>query len=324
MVFWFVLVCGWGLTAAVIALAWISTRADHRLVSGLLLGALGGLLWPVTFWAAVGAWLYNKASKRAGLAAADPVALLAQVKQADAYAQQAQLEDMPSSADYWRAEARRLAAQHQETSTAISRPAATGLIVVSCTIACLATIGAVMLTVPSSPLPATAYATGSPVLQPPAPRPVDEPSEEPQRTKLGNIAKQYGEVASFGPNLGAPVVEFVVDEPQAAQCNRFAQEPTNGKFVELPIRVTTRDDPENMLVLMTFAAGWEYVGSNGRSVEASTSAAASCGYDAPSQLGPNRTYEFRIVLDVPPEPGVLVLDAVTAQGGWEWAYDSSR
>lgn len=48
--FWFVLLCGWGLTAAVIALVWIHTRPGRSLLTGLQIGAAGGLLWPVTIW----------------------------------------------------------------------------------------------------------------------------------------------------------------------------------------------------------------------------------------------------------------------------------
>jgi hypothetical protein len=36
-------------------------------------------------------------------------------------------------------------------------------------------------------------------------------------------------------------------------------------------------------------------------------AAGSCSYEAPNQLGPNRTYEFTVVLDVPDGSGTLVL-----------------
>jgi hypothetical protein len=40
-------------------------------------------------------------------------------------------------------------------------------------------------------------------------------------------------------------------------------------------------------------------------------------------LGPNRTYDFDVVLDVPTAAGSLVLNASWSNNGadgWEWAY----
>lgn len=325
----FAFVCGWALTAALIALVWINSRPNRRLPVGLLLGAVAGVLWPITLWIAVGAWIYRRASLRAGNAKqADAASLEAQAREADAFARQATLENMPSSASYWRAEAQRLTAQREAAGTASARPASTGRIVIGCTVASLVTIGAVGLTAPSVPV-ADAAGRGGPIAAPPRP---DAPSPrlelpqprpqnaEPERTELGNVAKQYGETASVLSPTGEPVVEFVVGEPGAAQCNPFAGEPQNGRFIALPMTVRTHDDPNNTLTLTTFAMPWEFVGTDGRSVEASTMAAGMCAFEAPSQLGPNRTYEFSVVLDVPAEPGVLVLRSLADRGGWEWPY----
>ena len=131
--FWFVWICGWGLTAAIIALVWIHSRSGRSLSVGVCLGVIAGVLWPITVWVAVGAWLYTREARRAGQAHVDPAVLASQIQQAQAYAQQAEIEGMSSSAEYWRAEAERLTAQQQASKTSISHPAATSLIVVGCT-----------------------------------------------------------------------------------------------------------------------------------------------------------------------------------------------
>lgn len=148
--YWFVLVCGWGLTAVVIALMWSNSQPGRNLTAGLLVGVVGGLLWPITLWLAIGAHLYRSAGKRAGTAAANPETLQTQAREAEAFAKQAELDGMPSSADYWRAEVQRLDAQRSGAVMATRRPASTPLIMLGCTVASLATIGAIALTAPSS------------------------------------------------------------------------------------------------------------------------------------------------------------------------------
>lgn len=317
--FWFVLVCGWGLTAALIALVWIHSRPGRALSVGLGIGVVGGVVWPVTAWAAVGAWFYTRATRRSGQAPADPAVIAGQAQQAQAYAQQAEIEGMSASAEYWRAEVQRLTAQ-QHPPTPHTHPAATGLIVVGCTIASLATIGALWFAAPS-PEPTTATARvpsapSGPVAPPPAAQ------AEPARTKLGNIAKAYGEAAGLAGNDGNQIAEFTVGAPTAATCNPYAQDPVNGRFIRLPITLQTYDDPTDQLILLSLGGPWEYVSADGRSLQASTTTAASCAYEVPSQLGPNRTYEFAVVLDVPAEHGALVLNTIF-DSGWEWTYTGS-
>jgi hypothetical protein len=80
----------------------------------------------------------------------------------------------------------------------------------------------------------------------------------------------------------------------------------------------SKDDPHVVLPAIIFGAGWEFVGADGLSTEASSTAAATCHYNTP-QLKPNRSYSFDVVLDVPKgQTGVLVFDPVR-NGGWEWA-----
>lgn len=315
--FWFALVCGWGITAAIIALVWITVWREGHLGVGVVVGAVAGALWPVTLWVAVGAWLLNRASNGPAASAVSTAAQTqSQVAEAEAFAKQAEIEGMPTSAAYWRAEVQRLSA-HGAT-TASSRPGSTGLIVLGCAVAALATLGALVVAAPSwsstasdtSPLSAagTKNSQGR------------STTSDQTLTALGNIPKEFGERAGYAVIDNHTPLDFVVSEPRAAQCNPYAQKPTNGKFLELPIVATTYDDPNQYLRFMIFGAGWEFVGTDGRSIEASTSAAGSCAFDAPTTLGPNRVYEFRVIVDVPEQDGALIFRAPATTAGWEWKY----
>lgn len=327
--FWFVLLCGWGLTAAAIALVWIHTRPGRSLLTGLQIGVAAGLLWPVSIWVAIGAALYARAGRASGQAPLDGAEVAAQVQQAHAFARQAEVEGMAASAEYWRAEVQRLTAQ--QPAAARTHPAATSMIVLGCTLASLATVGGLWLSAVLSPAPAPSAAAPAPPTPVGAAAPVPPlpaAQAEPVLTELGNIAKQYGEVASVLADSGNVIAEFTVGDPTVATCNPYASEdPVNGRFIRLPITLKTYDDPTDQLVLPSFGNGsWEYVSADGRSSEAATTAAAMCGYDVPSQLGPNRTYDFGIILDVPSAPGSLVLNAswsINNADGWEWAYSGS-
>ncbi len=320
--FWFVLVCGWGMTAALIALVWIHTKPDRSLLAGLGIGVVGGLLWPVTIWAALGTWLYSRAI-RSGRTPSDPVAMTAQVQQAQAYAQQAEIESMTASAEYWRAEVQRLTAEQHVPAARIAHPAATSLIVLGCTVAALGTVGALWFATPRlEPAAAVASAPSTPPW--PGLPAVPAGPADPARTELGNVAKRYGEAAQLVGLDGSLIAEFTIGNPTAATCgSSYAQDPVNDRFIRLPISLKTYDDPTDQLILLPLGGPWEYVSADGRSLEASTSAASTCAYDVPPQLGPNRTYEFDVVLDVPAAPGALVLDVIFDDGGWEWAYVGS-
>ncbi|WP_344421672.1 hypothetical protein [Pseudonocardia ailaonensis] len=116
------------------------------------------------------------------------------------------------------------------------------------------------------------------------------------------------------------VLDFTVQQITEPRCDSSSgrEAPKNGRLVSLKVDAVSKDDPNNVLPAILFGAGWEFVGADGRSVEASTTAAAICHYDAP-QIKPNRTYSFDVVLDVPKgQTGVLVFDPAR-NGGWEWA-----
>lgn len=164
--------------------------------------------------------------------------------------------------------------------------------------------------------------TGARVSAPPV---AETESVEPApqgRSPRGALPKDLGQPAAIVNNDGSTLAEFIVHEISAtADCNPYADEPANGRFRTLRITAATGNDPDQLLPMVLFGAGWEYVGPTGRSVEASTMEAGMCAYDVPQQLGPNRNYEFDVVVDVPQDAsgGVLVFSSpVVADGGWEW------
>jgi len=157
------------------------------------------------------------------------------------------------------------------------------------------------LTSPSPPSVNPTYGTGVP-------------------TERGSLPKVIGQHAAVtNPGTTDVVVDFVLSGVQGARCNSGADDPKNGKFVAVKVSAKTATDAQNLLPRVVFGAGWEFVSRDGESVVASTVQAASCDYDPPSELKPNRSYNFDVVLDVPQSTagGVVVFDPVR-NGGWEW------
>ncbi|MBN9109942.1 MAG: hypothetical protein J0I34_14295 [Pseudonocardia sp.] len=315
--FWFALVCGWVLTAAVIALVWINVRQEGSLGVGVAVGAIGGVLWPVTLWVAIGAWLLNRAaSKRTTSTVPTAGQTEAQLAEAEAFAKQADIEGMPTSAAYWRAEVQRLGAQG--VASVQPRPPSTGVIVLGCAIAALATLGGLFVAVPSSA--SVAESTSPPTASGTKTSTGQGTTTDLTLTALGNLRKEFGERAGYAVVDDRATADFIVSEPRPPKCNPYAQKSTNGKFVELPIAVTTHDDPDQFLKFLSFGSSWEFVGTDGRSIDASTLAAGSCAFDAPTTFGPNRIYEFRVIVDIPEQDGVLIFRPPATTAGWEWQY----
>jgi micrococcal nuclease len=167
--FGFLLLSGWVVTAAVIALAWVGWRSGRRLVTGIVVGAVAGLLWPITLWVGVGA-LISQHRRRRTAAAVDPARLAAQRHAAASFARQAELARSPESAQYWHAEVRRLGAQQRAVRTASSRRTVTGVTVLGCMIASFATFGVLGAVAPApAVVPVAGAAQSAPEVAPAAP-----------------------------------------------------------------------------------------------------------------------------------------------------------
>jgi hypothetical protein len=83
-------------------------------VLGAVIGLAALFVWPLTIWVALGMWLSGFAGPRRQPAqhpAPEGPQLGAQIAMARAYAQQAEIENMPNSAAYWHGEVQRLIAR---------------------------------------------------------------------------------------------------------------------------------------------------------------------------------------------------------------------
>lgn len=103
---------GLGATITLIILLWKRRRPGRSIVSGVVLGLLAALLWPVTLWIAIGLWWYWRGQPSPRSAQV----LDAKIREARAFAQQAELDGLPAQSAYWKAEAERLAAQVEAMS----------------------------------------------------------------------------------------------------------------------------------------------------------------------------------------------------------------
>ncbi|MCW2721744.1 MAG: hypothetical protein JWR81_5566 [Pseudonocardia sp.] len=132
-------------------------------------------------------------------------------------------------------------------------------------------------------------------------------------TERGSLPKVIGQHAAVtNPGTTDVVVDFVPSGVEGVRCNSGVDDPKNGKFVAVKVSAKTAADPQNLLPRVIFGTGWESVSRDGESLVASTVQAASCTYDAPNELKPNRSYHFDVVLDVPQSTAgvVVVFDPV--------------
>ena len=165
---------------------------------------------------------------------------------------------------------------------------------------------------------ASPAAPGGPVQA--SPPPVNPTYETQVATDRGSLPTTFGQHAAVtSPGMQDVVLDFVLTGPGKPKCNVGALDPKNGKYITVKISAKSAADPQNVLQGLIFGAGWEYVGKTGESLEATTPEAASCSFDAPLGMKPNRSYNFDLVLDVPQNTGggVIVFDP-NRNGGWEW------
>jgi hypothetical protein len=106
-----VLLVGAGVTAVVFPVLFAKRYPQQPgwLALGIVIGLAAMFVWPATLWAALAMWL-------TGFVRPQPKApsqqeLAGQLRQAQAFARQAEVEQMHNSAAYWHSEVQRLSAQ---------------------------------------------------------------------------------------------------------------------------------------------------------------------------------------------------------------------
>lgn len=172
----------------------------------------------------------------------------------------------------------------------------------------------------SSTTTAAPSASPTPTVAPPSTTP---PAEEPKRSARGNIIRKAGERFGFTEN-GEQAARFLVSaitvDPKCT--DPYAEAPEFGHFVRMDIKGSTT----TALTQDIFIAGgaWFAVTQNGMTFNGDpwNMAAAGCLKETerlPSIIGPGERVEGAVLLDVPTEHGVIVLDLGDGLA-WEWAY----
>lgn len=162
--------------------------------------------------------------------------------------------------------------------------------------------------------------------QPPADHTKDghEAGDQDGRNERGNLVKELGEVAGFGPmeNLDGPQgATFSIDKIEIdPPCDPYMPEP-KGHLLRLHVRAATGSDQRyaDLLGSVLNSFSFSVLGKDGVTKPADF---GTCSEDAmtPPLFGPNQKYTLLVELDVPVASGRLILDAGLTNGGWEWKY----
>jgi predicted small lipoprotein YifL len=165
-----------------------------------------------------------------------------------------------------------------------------------------------------------------------AEQPAPAPAAGGQQSERGNLVKQLGESAAFGPTASGqvdPVVTFAVDKiTVGAKCtSAYPQPAEHGNLVRIDLRAeTAKTLPTDGFYMLT---GWDFstVGADGiTETQLVTGAAASCLDESDmfhnQQFAPGSKYRGSIVIDTKNPAGALILKPsfMFGTGGWEWTY----
>jgi hypothetical protein len=156
----------------------------------------------------------------------------------------------------------------------------------------------------------------------------------PSNNARGNIEKALGEEAGMvwqpadgGPDQ--PWLTFSIDAiTPDVQCNSdYVQEPENGHFVALQLRMSTSAIPPEVGSFTVSPSEFDFIGPDNITVtEVDTFASFTCLADGQQftqdPLGPGQQYVGQLVLDVPAPSGVIIYRPyiVNGGGGWEWKF----
>lgn len=154
-------------------------------------------------------------------------------------------------------------------------------------------------------------------------RPVAGEPGGPPLNARGNIEKALGQTGGLtNPSDGKVAMEFAVQKislPKRCPAE-YSTTPAGMRPVALDVVVNTKDDPDNILSMVTIGNSWEYLAPDGTSINATEW--MGCEYDSP-QLRPNRKYTATVWVWVPadaPTDGTaaLVWNPSRAGLGYEW------
>ncbi len=144
----------------------------------------------------------------------------------------------------------------------------------------------------------------------------------------GNIPKAIGQDAFVTDEAGREHISLAIDAitPDPVCDSGFADQPANGHYVAVDLRVATSPDlPQDWFVSFS-ADDFRVIGPDGITNSSVAGQGYSClagnrvfTYDL---LGPGQQYRGTIVLDVPVTTGALafVPDSLGGTTGWEWEF----
>jgi hypothetical protein len=140
----------------------------------------------------------------------------------------------------------------------------------------------------------------------------------PPRNERGNIEKALGQTGGYTDDAtGALVIEFAATGIRESVCESWMDVPTDQQPITVELVVNTHDDPGNILPLLQFGSGWEYIAPDGTSINAAEYMGCETEW---LQLRPNRKYTTTVGLRVPKGAtgGQLVWNPGVMSGGYEW------
>lgn len=160
-----------------------------------------------------------------------------------------------------------------------------------------------------------------------APTTAEPAADEPARNERGNIVKELGEQAGWGPlgNTDSPEgVRFSLDKIEVdPPCEPYMTAPEGKHTLLLHVRIATGSSQESAAATpgVLNAFNFAEIGSDGVTHSAESGMCTDPANDLMMHnYGPNQKYTGTIELVVPEASGTLMLTSPLTGGGWEWKY----
>lgn len=144
------------------------------------------------------------------------------------------------------------------------------------------------------------------------------------RTERGNIPKDLGQIAGFGPANAPSQNKFRIDRVVVdPRCRPGGTRPGSQHTVLLHLTVETGGDKERaaMLGRILKPGFFSAIGRDGKSHDAWPGTCTDASDYLPEELGTNQTLSGTVELRLPVTSGTLVLSGVMENAaGWEWRF----
>lgn len=146
----------------------------------------------------------------------------------------------------------------------------------------------------------------------------------PAVNERGHRPKTAGQEADItekatGETAGTFSIDSITVDPP---CHEYGTKPDTGRTLLLQVRVATGANPDAALYLSGLLNPFSFseIGADGVTRDAQSGACTDWAGNLPGQFGVNQKYLGTLELVVPEASGVLVLQNIDGEGGWEWTY----